>query len=59
VRARDLIALGGVSGLFAPGVVPADEADASASDTGTAMHGSFDNGEDLTRPRNQFQVRQR
>ena len=32
---------------------------AEATDTETAIHGTFNNGEDVTRPRNLFQVRQR
>ena len=57
--ARNLIACGVLPGLFASGAAIADEVAASTSGTETAMHGTFNNGEDLTRPRNLFQVRQR
>ncbi len=58
-RARDLIAWGVLPGLLAPGAALADENELSTSDAEIAMHGTFNNGEDLTRPRNLFQVRQR
>jgi hypothetical protein len=59
MRARDLIAWGVLPGLLTPGVAPADWNELSASEAEMAMHGTFNNGEDLTRPRNMFQVRQR
>ncbi len=58
MRAHGLIALGMLPGLFAPGVAPAGEAGVSGAQADTAIHGTFNNGEDFTLPRNQFQVRQ-
>ncbi len=46
-------------GLIVPGAALADEATASADEGEAAIHGTFNTGEDVTRPRNQFQVRQR
>ena len=42
-----------------PWVVVAGEQAMMTDDTETAIHGTFNNGEDITRPRNVFQVRQR
>ncbi len=58
MQARVLIASAVLPGLFAPALASADEAAASASDAETAVIGTFNNGEDFTLPRNQFQVRQ-
>ena len=59
MRARDLIVWGVVAAVCLPAVVLAGESESSAPEADTAIHGGFNNGEDPTRPRNQFQVRQR
>ena len=59
MRARDLIGWGVLPALCMPIACFANELEPSASEADTAIHGSFNNGEDPTRPRNQFQVRQR
>jgi hypothetical protein len=59
MRARDLIAWGAVAARCMPTVVLAGESEPSATEADTAIQGTFNNGEDPTRPRNQFQVRQR
>jgi hypothetical protein len=48
-----------LSGLCVPAVALTDEAAPSVSEGEAVIHGTFNNGEDLTRPRNLFQVRQR
>jgi hypothetical protein len=58
-RARNLVALGALLALCAPGFALADEVASSASEAHAATNNGFNNGEDPTRPRNQFQVRQR
>jgi hypothetical protein len=59
MRARGLIVWGVVAAVCLPAVVLAGESESSAPEADTAIHGGFNNGEDPTRPRNQFQVRQR
>jgi hypothetical protein len=59
MRARGLIVWGVVAAVCLPAVVLAGESESSALEADTAIHGGFNNGEDPTRPRNQFQVRQR
>ena len=52
--------LGRAAGTAAlPAAALADEPRRRQSDADAAIHGSFNNGEDITRPRNLFQVRQR
>ena len=58
-RARDLVPLGMLPALLAPPVALADEPVPSAAEADAAIHGTFNNGEDITRPRTLFQVRQR
>ena len=58
-RARDLVPLGMLPALLAPPVALADEALPTAADTDASVHGTFNNGEDITRPRTLFQARQR
>lgn len=58
MRSRGYIACALPIGLIAPGAALADEA-ATAAEAEAAIHGTFNNGEDVTLPRNQFQVRQR
>lgn len=51
-----------VIGLLAAGLpmaAVADEPAAATDDAEAAIHGTFNNGEDITRPRDLFQVRQR
>lgn len=60
MRARGVITWGVLAGLFAPGVATADDAGApQPSEDEAAIHGSFNNGEDFTRPRTLLQLRQR
>ena len=59
MRVRALGAWALLPGLLAPGAGFADPAAADASDSESAVFGSFNNGEDVTRPRDLFQVRQR
>ncbi|MBK8176637.1 MAG: hypothetical protein IPK66_15635 [Rhodospirillales bacterium] len=56
---RRLVIWGVLPALLAPGVAMADEAGDTASETETAVHGTLNNGEDITLPRNLFQVRER
>src|SRR5512132_789189 len=58
-RARDLVPLGMLPALLAPPVALADEALPTAAEGDAAIHGTFNNGEDITRPRTLFQARQR
>lgn len=58
MRSRSLVACALPIGLIAPGAALADDA-ATTVDADAAIHGTFNNGEDVTLPRNQFQVRQR
>ena len=51
VRARNLVALAALLALCAPGGAPADEVSSFASEADVAIHGSFNNGEDITLPR--------
>jgi hypothetical protein len=57
--ARDLVTTAVLPALLTPPVAVADEATPSASEADTAIHGTFNNGEDITRPRSLLQVRER
>jgi hypothetical protein len=52
MRAHDLITTGMLPALLAPPVALADETLPTASEIDAAIHGAFNNGEDVTRPRN-------
>jgi hypothetical protein len=57
-RARELITTAMLPALCVPAVALADEPAPSAEGE-AAIHGTFNNGEDVTRPRTLFQLRQR
>ena len=57
MRRRRLIALAGLPVLGVPAAAIADEP--PPVDAEAAIHGTFNNGEDITRPRTLFQVRER
>jgi hypothetical protein len=59
MRAHDLITTGMLPAMLAPPVALADEALPTAAGTDASVHGTFNNGEDVTRPRNLIQLRQR
>jgi hypothetical protein len=59
VRACDLITTAVLPALLAPPAALADEAAPSASEADAAIHGTFNNGEDFTLPRNLIQLRER
>jgi hypothetical protein len=59
MRTHDLITTGMLPALLAPPVALADETLPTASEIDAAIHGAFNNGEDVTRPRNLIQLRQR
>lgn len=61
MRRRDRIALGMLPALWLPPAVGADQPPpfGPLADTDPAIHGSFNNGEDITRPTTLFQLRQR
>jgi hypothetical protein len=58
-RARDLITTAVLPALLAPPVALADEALPTSGEADASIHGTFNNGEDPTLPRNRFDVRQR
>ncbi|MFO1152710.1 MAG: hypothetical protein U1E42_03435 [Rhodospirillales bacterium] len=59
MRRRTAAACGAMAELWASAFVLADQPIPPDSDVETAFHGTFNNGEDITRPVNIFQLRQR
>jgi hypothetical protein len=59
VRARDLITTAVLPVLLAPPVALANETLPTTSEIDAAIRGTFNNGEDVTRPRNLIQLRER
>jgi hypothetical protein len=57
-RARGLITTATLPVLLAPPVALVDDTLPTAAEGEAAIHGTFNNGENVTRPRNLFQVRQ-